>query len=74
MFCFFIAPALLRKSSDIARAAAPAAKIVFHPVDLHFLRMQREAALTQDAAQLEAAQTMRATELDLIRRQTRPSS
>jgi glycosyltransferase involved in cell wall biosynthesis len=53
---------------DLARRAAPAAKIVFHPVDLHFLRMQREAALTGDRAQADAAQAMRAIELDLIRR------
>ena len=33
---------------DIARRTAPSAKIVFHPVDLSFLRMEREATLTGD--------------------------
>jgi hypothetical protein len=40
---------------DIARRVAPAAKIVFHPVDLHFLRMRREAALTGDRHLADAA-------------------
>ncbi len=53
---------------DLARKAAPASKIVFHPVDLHFLRMQREAALSHDTSQKRSADEMRATELDLIRR------
>lgn len=53
---------------DLARKAAPKTRIVFHPVDLHFLRMQRESALSNDASQIAAAADMRATELDLIRR------
>ncbi len=53
---------------DLARRAAPGAKILFHPVDLHFLRMQREAALTGDQAQADSARAMRTTELDLIGR------
>ena len=53
---------------DIARRVAPAAKIVFHPVDLHFLRMQREAALTGDRHLADAARAMREVELDLVRR------
>lgn len=53
---------------DIARRAAPAAKVVFHPVDLHFLRMEREAALTGDRGRARSAEAMRATELDMIRR------
>ncbi len=57
-----------RSIFDLARRAAPAAKIVFHPVDLHFLRIQREAALAGDPVLANAAQTMRAIELDLIGR------
>jgi len=53
---------------DLARCVAPAAKIVFHPVDLYFLRLQREAILTGDRAQADSAQTMRAVELDLVQR------
>jgi glycosyltransferase involved in cell wall biosynthesis len=53
---------------DYARRAAPKAKIVFHPVDLHFMRMQRGAALTGDAGEAESAAAMRTKELDLIGR------
>jgi glycosyltransferase involved in cell wall biosynthesis len=53
---------------DLARRAAPNAKILFHPVDLHFLRMQRAAALTGDPAEAAAAQAIRTVELDLIGR------
>ncbi len=53
---------------DIARRTAPSAKIVFHPVDLSFLRMEREATLTGDRELADSAHAMRAIELDLIRR------
>jgi glycosyltransferase involved in cell wall biosynthesis len=53
---------------DLARCVAPAAKIVFHPVDVHFLRMERLAALTGDPADAAAAQKMRGIELDLFAR------
>jgi glycosyltransferase involved in cell wall biosynthesis len=53
---------------DLARRVAPAARILFHPVDLSFLRMQRQAVVSGDQALAEAARTMRATELDLIAR------
>ena len=53
---------------DRARHAAPKARIVFHAVDLHFLRMEREAALTGSANAKEAATNLRALELDLIAR------
>src|SRR5579885_3510616 len=56
---------IARQVFDIARRVAPAAKILFHPVDLHFLRMQREAALRDNGADASAALAMRATELDL---------
>lgn len=53
---------------NLARAAAPETKIVFHTVDLHFLRMEREAAITNDSIQIRSANEMRSTELDLIQR------
>lgn len=53
---------------NLARRVAPAAKILFHAVDLHFLRMQREAGLSGIRAQTDAASAMRAIELDLILR------
>lgn len=53
---------------DLARKTAPKTRIVFHPVDLHFLRMQREAALSGDPSQIRSADEMRTTELSLIQR------
>lgn len=53
---------------DLARRIAPAARILFHAVDLHFLRMEREAALSGSQAQADAASAMRAIELDLFAR------
>jgi O-antigen biosynthesis protein len=53
---------------QLARRAAPSTRILFHPVDLGFLRMQRRAALSGDQAHADAARSMRATELDLIAR------
>jgi glycosyltransferase involved in cell wall biosynthesis len=50
----------------LARRVAPEAKILFHPVDVHFLRMERQAALTGEPADAAAAQTMRGIELDLL--------
>jgi hypothetical protein len=47
--------AVARRIFDLARRAAPNAKIVFHPVDLHFLRMQREATLTGDPVMISGA-------------------
>ena len=51
---------------DLARRAAPAAKILFHAVDLHHLRMEREAKLFGDPLMAEAASAMRETELKLV--------
>ena len=53
---------------DIIRKVSPSTHIVFHPVDLHFLRMERQAALAEDAALVQAAAEMRALELSLFRR------
>ena len=53
---------------DLARSVAPATKILFHAVDLHFLRLQREAALSGIQAQADVASFIRAIELDLIER------
>ena len=49
------------------RALAPDAKIVFDTVDLHFLREEREAAHSGDAAARRTAARTRATELALVR-------
>ncbi|MCG6118706.1 MAG: glycosyltransferase [Aquimonas sp.] len=53
---------------DLVRAHAPQAVLAFDTVDLHYLREQREAALTgREDLRRQAAQT-RERELDLIRR------
>ena len=53
---------------DLIERVAPLAKIVFHPVDLHFLRAKREASLTGDVNLFESAKVMRAIETDLVKR------
>jgi glycosyltransferase involved in cell wall biosynthesis len=53
---------------DLARRVAPRTKILFHTVDLHYLRMERQAALTGDAGKMRDAALMRDLELDLVRR------
>jgi hypothetical protein len=53
---------------DLVRRAAPMTKILFHPVDVHFLRMQRQAALHQDADLMAQANALRAVELGLFGR------
>jgi GT2 family glycosyltransferase len=46
---------------------APQAAILFHVADLHFLRMQRQAALTSDAALATEAEALRERELAAVR-------
>ena len=48
------------------RQHAPQAAVLFHNMDLHFLRMEREAAHDGGAASLAAAAAMRKRELRLI--------
>lgn len=50
----------------IVRRVAPKAKIVFHPVDLHFVRMSRQAELTGDGELKAEALQMREVELTLV--------
>ncbi|PKM06015.1 MAG: hypothetical protein CVV14_14210 [Gammaproteobacteria bacterium HGW-Gammaproteobacteria-4] len=51
----------------LLRQFAPRAQILFDTVDLHYLREQREAELSGDAAQARAATTTRERELRLVR-------
>ncbi len=48
------------------RRHAPQAPVLFHAMDLHFLRMERAAAQDGDAEKLAAAKAMRRRELRLI--------
>ncbi|MET0221906.1 MAG: glycosyltransferase, partial [Tardiphaga sp.] len=51
---------------DLVRRAAPLTKILFHPVDLHFMRMQRQATLHHDPDLMAQADALRAVELGLF--------
>ncbi|MGH8031889.1 MAG: glycosyltransferase [Luteimonas sp.] len=57
-----------REFLPLLRAHAPQARIVFDSIDLHYLREQRAAALTGDAALARAAQRTRTLELEVIAR------
>ncbi len=59
---------VLEKVIDDLRQHAPQAPILFHNMDLHFLRMERQAQADNDADALARAAAMRVRELDLIRR------
>ena len=48
------------------RRFAPQAKIVFNTVDLHFLRMEREAELAKSSSLAERAASLRKDELKMI--------
>lgn len=49
------------------RKFCPNAKVVFHTVDIHFLRMQREACITGNGALMKVAQEMQLLEENLMR-------
>jgi glycosyltransferase involved in cell wall biosynthesis len=61
-------PALACGLIDVAAAFAPAAKRVFDTVDLHFLRMGREAALKGDAELRQRSESFRQQELATARK------
>jgi O-antigen biosynthesis protein len=59
-------PAVMEKCLPLIRAYAPQAAALFHVADLHHLRMDRTADLTDDADMREAAALMKDRELRLI--------
>ena len=59
---------VLEQTLDDVRRYAPQAPVLFHTMDLHFLRMERQADLDGTAEARTAAARMKAKELDLIRR------
>jgi len=59
-------PSVMEKCLPVIRAHAPRAAALFHVADLHYLRMERTAALNDDADMREAAALMKARELALI--------
>ncbi|ESQ80745.1 glycosyltransferase [Asticcacaulis sp. YBE204] len=54
------------KCLDDIRNYAPQAKIVFHNMDLHFLRLEREAEISGDEKAMAHAMEVKEKELDLI--------
>ncbi len=59
---------VLEQTLDDLRRYAPQAPVLFHMMDLHFLRMERQAELDGTAESRIAASRMKAKELGLIRR------
>jgi GT2 family glycosyltransferase/glycosyltransferase involved in cell wall biosynthesis len=59
---------VLAQVLDVLRRHAPQAAVLFHAMDLHFLRLERQAALHDDAATQQAAARMKSQELELIHR------
>jgi O-antigen biosynthesis protein len=51
---------------DAVKSACPAAKVIFNPADLHFLRKEREASLKDSPELLREAAALKALEIDAI--------
>lgn len=64
---YFIRVEVAEPLLDIARRAAPGARVIFHAPDLHFLREDRETEITQDEATRERARHTRERELAVMR-------
>jgi GT2 family glycosyltransferase len=59
---------VLEQTLDLLRRFAPQAPVLFHAMDLHFLRLEREAVLDGSEATRAAATAARTRELELVRR------
>jgi GT2 family glycosyltransferase/2-polyprenyl-3-methyl-5-hydroxy-6-metoxy-1,4-benzoquinol methylase/glycosyltransferase involved in cell wall biosynthesis len=64
---FLFRPGVVERHLKTIRKLCPQAKVLFHTVDLHFLRMSREAELRSDNAKQKAADEMKQRELAAIR-------
>ena len=64
---FLFRPSVGQRYIKTIRSQCPKAKILYHTVDLHYLRMMREAELLGDIKKQRAAQKMKQQELDIIR-------
>ena len=64
---FLFRPAVVERHLKAIRKRCPKAKVLYHTVDLHFLRMSREAELQSDKAKQKAADEMKQRELAAIR-------
>jgi glycosyltransferase involved in cell wall biosynthesis len=64
---FLFRPVVVERHLKSIRKYCPKAKVLFHTVDLHFLRMSREAVLQSDKTKQKAADEMKQRELAAIR-------
>jgi len=60
-------PGVVERHLNTIRQYCNGAKVLYHTVDLHFLRMSREAQLLGDASKLKEAAQMKRSELSAIR-------
>ena len=63
---FLFRPGVAMRHLKDIRKFCPNAKILYHTVDLHFLRMSREAELQSNKAKQKAADEMKQQELEAI--------
>lgn len=64
---FLFRPGVVERHLSDIRRHCPNAKVLYHTVDLHFLRMSREAELQNDKAKQKSADEMKRCEFDAIR-------
>ena len=64
---FLFRPGVVERHLKAIRKRCPKAKVLYHTVDLHFLRMSREAVLQSDKVKQKAADEMKQRELAAIR-------
>jgi len=63
---FLFRPRVVERHLEMIRAYCTTAKVLYHTVDLHYLRMTREAQLQADRAKKQAADEMKQCELAAI--------
>ena len=64
---FLFRPAVVERNIKAIRKNCHRVKVLFHTVDLHFLRMQREAELLNDKAKMKLAKEMKQREFSAMR-------
>lgn len=65
---FIFRPGVMEKHLITVRKNCPKAKLLYHTVDLHFLRMMREADLLSDSDKQKLAEEMKQREFEMIRK------
>ncbi|RLP54821.1 MAG: glycosyltransferase [Ketobacter sp.] len=64
---FLFRPGVVERHIGVIKKYCSNAKVLYHTVDLHYLRMQREAELQQDNSKLKLASEMKQRELLAVR-------